>query len=298
MQRRHWIIIASLCVACGPGVSLDESGSGGSASTAASTTSNSATGTSVSGSTAADSTGAGPVTTTGLDGGTATTTTGEPESVCDPQPQEVFAGITVDDGHPPEEPPLNPYVYVDCMIDDFTGVGAGGDDMYSLELTCADGPHEVRFRSSILPARPSSGPLELTVHWSYSSFGGEDVLVVLRYEGQVQLAGGFGPLLPGDGEVPPDFTSPLSVELLTGVCGIEPEEEHESGFIDSSCFLTERQALRFSLDGASADVYDHGRGEVGPLWVVVQHAEQRHEFTCTDIPGHWYQWVATYPYLE
>ncbi len=295
MCRLRWSLTLSLCVACGPGTSLDESSSGGSASTDASTTASSVSATSMSGSTAAGSTGTGPATTTGLDDGTSTT--GEPESVCDPQPQEIFAHVTVDDGQPPEQPAQNPYVYVDCMVDDFSGIDVG-DDMYSLQLTCADGPHEVRFRSSILPERPSSGPLELTVHWSSSSFGGEDVLVVLRDEGDVVLAGGFSPLLPGDDEVPLDFMAPLSVERLTGVCGIEPEEEHESGFIDSSCFLTERQALRFTLGGATSDVYDHGRGEVGALWVAVQYAEHRHEFTCTDISERWYQWVATYPYLE
>ena len=134
-------------------------------------------------------------------------------------------------------------------------------DAYTLSLTCADGPHEVRFQSGFVPSGFSSAPLELTVHWTQATFGGGDVLVVLRDAGQVVLAGSRGPLLAGRGDVPPDLWAPLSVELLPDVCDIEPEVPGDSGFI-APCFQIQRQALRFSLDGTSVDVYDHGMGEL------------------------------------
>ncbi|MCA9712329.1 MAG: hypothetical protein KDK70_41215, partial [Myxococcales bacterium] len=291
---------ASFCfvlVGCGPAVDLDEGGGSHDGTTTTATTGSGADATTSTGAdtTGPDATSSSPTTsiepTTGTTGSEGTT--GEPESVCDPQPQDVHAGIEVDDGEPPDFRPTSPLVYVDCMAEPLSRQG----DAYTLSLTCADGPHEVRFQSGFVPSGFSSAPLELTVHWTQATFGGGDVLVVLRDAGQVVLAGSRGPLLAGRGDVPPDLWAPLSVELLPDVCDIEPEVPGDSGFI-APCFQVQRQALRFSLDGTSVDVYDHGMGELGPLWVTVEHAEQRHEIACTDTSSRWYQWVATYPFLE
>ncbi|MCA9711470.1 MAG: hypothetical protein KDK70_36870 [Myxococcales bacterium] len=224
-------------------------------------------------------------------------TTGEIESVCDPQPQPLLANIEIDEGVPPDDPPLNPYVYADCELDDYSGL-SGEDRTITLALTCADGPHEIRFQSSrFWPDAPVEGPLELSVYWTLDLFAGAGVQVVLRQGSNLRLAGGRGPYLPGDGDIPSDWGAPLSVELLPGVCEIEPESSGTT-IVEPPCFRVERQALRFTLDDDTVDVYDHGRGEVGLLQVAVQYAEQHHEFQCMDAAPSWYQWVAAEPYLE
>lgn len=211
------------------------------------------------------------------------------ESVCDPQPLvDVVAWVSVDAGAIPGDVLENPYVYA-CTLVDWQEGGGG----VSLSLSCADGGHTLDLGTSTGIWFDTSGDFVLSVIHSNATFGADDQLVTLRRaDGELVLAGASTPWAPDHASVPVDFFAPLDVTLLPDVCRIEPPWEGD--FIEP-CFTVQRQALRFSLDGQALDVYDHGVDQLPPYVLSVEHAELRHDVTCTDVSSQWYSWLAAPP---
>lgn len=215
---------------------------------------------------------------------------GTPDSVCDPQPMEaVAAWVVVDGGALPMDPVPEPYVYACTIAGSIEGAG-----FHTLELACDDGPHTLEIGTSVGIWFDQTGDFVLSVIQSQSTFRGTDVLVTLRRaDGELVLAGATTPWPPDLDAVPADFFDPLAITLLAEVCPLEPPPPG-GNFIDT-CYTVQRQALRFELQGRARDVYDHGVDQLSPYVLLVQHAEQRHDVTCSDISDRWYSWVAVPP---
>jgi hypothetical protein len=202
--------------------------------------------------------------------------------VCDSPMPDVEAWMVVDGWN--LVPSDTPYVF-SCTIANWTEEG----DVLSLDLACADGPHLLEIISSVGIWFDSAGDFVLTVLQAGSTFEGIDQLVTLRRPGgELVLAGAYTPWVPGHEAIPPDFYDPYQVTLLDEVCNVDPPPDGD--FLEP-CYSVERQALRFSSERYSADVYDHDVDQLGPYVAIVQYAEQRHDLSCTDIPGTWYQWM-------
>lgn len=211
---------------------------------------------------------------------------------CDPPPMPgVVAWISVDGGELPIDPVPEPYSYA-CTI----ASQAASEALLELELECADGPHTLAIGTSVGIAFDATGDFVLSVIYSNDTFAAEDQLVTLRTSGgALVLAGMSSPWRPDDGAVPADFFDPLDVTLLENVCPVEPPA---GGDFLEPCFSIERQALRFSAGRQSVEVYDHGVDELASFVLLVEHAEQLHDITCTDISDTWYAWVAVPPILD
>jgi len=217
------------------------------------------------------------------------TGTGDPASVCDPQPVEgIAAEIRLDGGTAPvPAPPATPYVFTACTISSSSDAG----QVFTFELDCADGGHTLEVTTSTGLYFDTAGELELAVIQTFSTLGGEDQLVTLRRaDGQLVLAGGRSPVAPDGSAVPADFFAPLDVALVPDVCAVD------AGPSDG-CFTEERQALRFMLGGDSVEVYDRGSGALATFALVVAIAMRYgvDESECSDVPETWYEWVVVPP---
>jgi len=312
MRRPAWLVACAL-FGCGP-VVLPADGDG---SASASSETSAGTGGSATSSTTTLGTTGGPSTATigastasdgvvddgtddgwgGFDCGAAPPgqqprCIGRPESACDPQPMPgLRAGVSVDGGALPEGPLTNPYVYT-CTIDSWQDEGL----YYSFALACADGEHTLDVHASVDIWFDTTGELVLSVIHSDDTWEGGDQLATLRRAGgELVLAGASTPWPPDDEQIPPDFFAPLGVTLLADACPLEPPPN--SDFL-TPCYTLERQALRFTLDGASVDVYDRGVDQLAPYILAVEAAEHHHDIMCTDIGERWYSWIAVPPVLD
>jgi hypothetical protein len=300
-MRRLGCSFACMLLGCGPEVvpaggsgSGSEGSTGGpmSATTVATTVAASTgPGTSVS----TTSTTNADDTTDGFDGfdcgaappGTRHHCVGKPPWACDPPPMlGTVAWVSFDGGELPAGPVTEPYVY-GCTIAGWEP----GAALVTLALACEDGEHTLEIGSSAGIWFRDAGDFVLSVVHSDASFGSQDQLVTLRRaDGELVLAGASTPWPPDFEGVPADFFAPLEISLLTDVCPLEPPPDGTM-FVDR-CFTLERQALRFSLEGRTVEVYDHGVDQLAPYIVAVQDAEQRHDIRCTDTSEQWYSWVA------
>lgn len=229
-------------------------------------------------------------TTTATTTATDDTSTGEPPSVCDPQPMpDVLAWVVVDArGDVPVPPSTDPLSYT-CTI---TDVQDGGG-VATIELLCTDGPHTLDVGTSVGIWFDPAGELVLSVIYSQATFKGGDQLVTLRRsDGELVLAGANTPWSPDDERIPTDFFDPLEITTLSDACPIEPPAD--AGFVDP-CYTVQRQALRFALEGEHVDVYDQGADQLSSYVLLVQYAQRFHDVQCTDTPGQWYAWVAVPP---
>jgi hypothetical protein len=208
--------------------------------------------------------------------------TGEPASVCDPQPEEVESGVVVDGkpGWDHEHTELT----VLCAV---TWVGSPGVALH-LGLACEDGPHTIDV-TDVGPLEVYEGDtVELSLWIDVPWWA--NVYVALRKDGELVLAAMQADGLPGvdDGAHPPaDFWGPLQVALLDDVCEPEadPQDEPCNFICPGTCTHDRRMALAF-LDGTEAEVvYDAGSGELGDLVIVVGEAREHVEVFCTDTPG-------------
>ncbi len=278
-----------LACACGPALGGDTGTEGGTGSSSSAPDTESTTGPS-STTTTSDPTVGSTASTSTSTGTVDDSSTGEPASVCDPQPMDIVASVSFDGGALPEDPLANPYTY-DCTIATWTE----GDAAVTLELECVDGDHTLVLGTSVGVWFDKAGDFVVTVFHSNDTFGGEDQLVTLRRtDGELVLAGASTPWAPDHAELPPDFFAPLSITRLADVCEVEPLAPDGGNFV-APCFAVERQALRFALQGEALDVYDHGVDQLPPYILAVQHAERRHDITCTDIGDTWFSWVAAPP---
>jgi hypothetical protein len=210
--------------------------------------------------------------------------------MCDPPPMPgVVAWISVDGRARSTRPETHAYA---CTIADWED----GPSQVTLALECADGPHTLEVGTPAGIWFDAEGDFVLTVVHSGATFEGADVLATLRRaDGSLVLAGASTPWPPDAAAVPEGFFDPLDVALRDDVCPVEPLSG--GGFIEA-CYAVERQALRFGLGGEALDVYDHGVDQLPPFILAVQHAEQRHQLTCSDTPDRWYSWVAVPPLLD
>jgi hypothetical protein len=207
------------------------------------------------------------------------------QPTCEPPMPDVRAGITVDDGALPADVGPDPYVYT-CTIADVLGSG----DTYTLTLACADGPHTLEVASGALMVGTGDDVVLSVIHGNATFKGGDLFVTLHRADGDLMIAGASTPWPPGDDGLPPDFFDPLVVTVVEGVCPIEPSSDG-----GEPCYGVERQALRFATARDVVEVYDHGTGSIGPHLLRVQHAEQRHDVTCSDVDGTWYSWLAFVP---
>lgn len=209
-------------------------------------------------------------------------------ATCDVPVRDVVAWISVDDGATPPEPVREPYVY-DCTITDWSESGT----LLSLALDCADGPHTLDVVASTGIWFDQAGDFTLSVIHSGATFeGGDQIVTLRRADGELVLAGASTPWRPEAAGIPFDFFDPLVVSLVDDICPIEAPPEGEP------CYAVERQALRFLTELDVVEVYDHGAEQLPPWVLLVQHAEERHDVTCSDISNTWYSWVAVPPVLD
>jgi hypothetical protein len=220
-------------------------------------------------------------------------TTGDPPSVCDPQPMpDVVAWVSVDGGATPPDGSTEPVVHA-CTIAGFEE----GPQVVFLALDCDDGAHTLDIGTSVGIWFDTTGEFVLSVIHSNATWRAGDQLVTLRrVGGELVLAGASTPWAPDLDEVPADFFAPLSIVLLPDVCRLEPP--WDGGNFIAPCYTEQRQALRFGLDGQVVDVYDRGVDQLSPYILLVQNAERYHDITCTDTSDRWYSWVAVPPILD
>lgn len=202
---------------------------------------------------------------------------------CDPPMRGVLGWISVDGGAGPDDPMPEPYVY-ECTIPDWTEESS----LYSFALSCADGPHTLEIASSVGIWFDTAGDFLLSVTYSNDFESSNRLVALRRADGELVLAGAS---TSSPEEATSDFFEPLAVSLVEGLCPIDPPEDVFLG----PCYSVERQALTFILDTAVEQVFDHGVGELSPYVVIVQHAEQRHDLTCSDIPDAAYTWIVVPP---
>jgi len=224
------------------------------------------------------------------------TTTGEtetesdtdgPASVCDPQPEDVEAGILVD-GTPSWD---HPHTELDtsCIV---TFVGTVGPALH-LGLACDDGAHTIDV-ADVGELDVVAGDLvELSIFIDVPWWA--NVYVALRKDGELVLSAVDADELPGagDGFHPgPDFFAPLDIAVLHEVCPIEPDDVEPCNFICQGCTRDRRLALAFVDDGEAEVVFDHGSGQLGDIAIVVGRAREHVEVFCTDTPGWRFDFVA------
>lgn len=236
-------------------------------------------------------TGATPEDSTGSsDGGT--TTGDEPESVCDPQPEDALYWLALDWNE--EEPFLEETIELDveCSV---VSVGSV-DGIVSIELECDNQVHVLDLADL--------GPIDLavgdavTLRAHDSQPWWRQTHVNLLRDGVVIVAGMSAESLPaGDGGAfspAGTFFDPLGVEVVPDVCRPEPlpEEDPECDFLCTPpCTQDERQALRFTSSGQEAVVHDSGLGSVDGLALSVDAARTHVQVLCADTPGGWYQFL-------
>lgn len=223
-------------------------------------------------------------TTTDADTSTSTgdteTDTDGPASVCDPQPEEVEAGILVD-GIPSWD---HPHTELDtsCVV---TFVGTVGPALH-IGLACDDGAHTIDI-ADIGELDVLAGDIvELSIFIDAPWWA--NVYVALRKDGELVLAAVDADELPGadDGFHPAaDFFAPLDIAVLHEVCPAEPEDVEPCNFICQGCTRDRRLALAFIEDGEAEVVFDRGTGQLGDSAIVVGHALEHVEVFCTDTPG-------------
>lgn len=284
-MRWHGLTWAVALASCGPSVEPGGDGGQDGSSTMGSTSAVSIT--SGLDSSGADTTGSlpPPLTTSSGD-----STTGDPLSVCDPQPTGAVAWVTVSEM--PAEPVV-PTVFTACTLTELSSE----EVVHTLSFECAEGSPTVELGFPYLLQLGLDETYELRVWWTQITFEGGDLFVSLTdSSGQPVVVAGIGPVLPGEAGVPADFAAPITVERLGDVC--EPEPPNESDFV-GECYQSEREALRIGVDGSTVDVYDGTQDFVaGPYAASVAAAEERHVIICSDVPGRWYQWVVAQPFLR
>jgi hypothetical protein len=226
---------------------------------------------------------------TSSDGGTETETDTEgPESACNPQPEDVEAGVLVD-GMPSWEHD-HTELEVSCVV---TWVGSLGPALH-LGLACDDGAHTIDV-SDIGGFDVVAGDIvDLSLYIDVPFWA--NVYVALRKDGEIVLAAVDADSLPGeeddDGHPPHDFFAPLDLVVLHEVCPEEPEDPEPCNFVCHGCTRDRRLAIAFVDDGEAEVVFDHGTGQAGDLAIVVGHAVEHVEISCTDIPGWRFGFVA------
>ncbi len=210
-----------------------------------------------------------------------------PESVCDPQPEEVEAGILVD-GTPSWDLP-HTELDTSCIV---TFVGSVGPALH-LGLACDDGAHTIDVADVGELDVIAGDIVELSIFVDVPWWA--NVYVALRKDGELVLAAVDADELPGadDGLHPAaDFFAPLDIAVLHEVCPAEPEDVEPCNFICQGCTRDRRLALAFIEDGDAEVVFDRGTGQLGDTAIVVGHALEHVEVFCTDTPGWRFDFVA------
>lgn len=283
----HRSALALLLAGCGPTIEpTEDGGQDGTVGTSASGTAGGSVTTSV-----GDSTGSlpPPLTTTSDGGSSDGGTTGDAESICDPQPAGAVAWVSVTGA---DGPPSGPVDFTACTLVELIREGT----LHTIQLDCAEGQPVLEIDFSYPIWLETGEQYELSV-WTLPAFRSEDLMLSLTSEsGFFNIAAGQSSALPGDTGIPADFTAPIGVERLGEVCEIEPVMETD--FV-GSCYQVEREALRISAEGDIVDIHDGNQQFVGGHYAAaVRHAEERHELICADVPDRWYQWVVAPLFLR
>jgi hypothetical protein len=238
----------------------------------------------------ATSTTSGHVDESSSDDSSTETDTEGPESVCDPQPEDVEVGVLID-GTPSWEHP-HTELEVGCIV---TWVGNIGPAALHVGLACEDGVAHTIDVSDVGDLEVATGDtVELSLYIDAPFWA--NVYVALRKDGELVLAAMDADALPGDGDdgghPGPGFFAPLDILALHEVCPEEPEETEPCNFICQGCTRDRRLALAFlSIDDADV-VFDHGTGQVGDLALTVGDAREHVEVFCTDTPAWHFELVA------
>ncbi len=252
--------------------------------------------TSTTGSTTGPATTGGPTTEAF---GTTEATTGSPppKSVCDPQPEDVFANFVIDG-----EVGWSALEYTHHCV-----VTALSQDVYLLiELSdCKSDPDDAMEDpvTHIVEAEMGpSAPIDLEVgeevalaHLVVNSWFRNQAFTIRRPSSEIVLAGLMGPDLAGMSEGPPaEFFTPFTMSSLE-VCPYEPlPPMEETNFItDGHCYQRRRDALRMTWSGgATVDVIDRSSEQWPdrPYLVTVFAAEYYMDLgQCSDVTDRWFQ---------
>lgn len=203
----------------------------------------------------------------------------DPDLVCPPAGDGVWLQWTLDDMVWGEEMDID----TPCVVE---AVGAEDVGRVIIDLSCGTGglmtPHQIEISSN--PhywLEPWEGQEVVLRYVSQQSF--ESVfrwLALQDLEGNLLLAAVSAPGLdPPDGDAG-EWYAPLVVEMVTGVCPVEPDV----------CGLTERQGIRLQLGEDAGVVFDSGAGDVGDppsVSAILATAYHLHTMECFDYPGDW-----------
>jgi hypothetical protein len=225
---------------------------------------------------------------TSSDGTETETDTDGPESACNPQPEDVESGVLVD-GIPSWEHE-HTELEVSCVV---TWIGSLGPALH-LGLACDDGAHTIDV-SDIGGIDVVAGDIvDLSLYIDVPFWA--NVYVALRKDGELVLAAVDADALPGEeddgGHPSHEFFAPLDLIVLHEVCPEEPEDPEPCNFVCHGCTRDRRLAITFVDDGEADVVFDHGSGQAGDLAIVVGHAVEHVEISCTDTPAWRFGFVA------
>lgn len=279
-SRLGWVASIGL-LACGPSIGAvgESDGSSGRATStdappqATTSTTGVPPGTSI-GDATSDPTIDPPGTSTSTGSGSSGDgTTGEPASVCDPQPEELLAALRID----PEDDTEVLSLDLACEVDAFEEIdpavtrvrlrcaGAVGEEMHAVDVW-ADPPLP-------LPVALGDG-VGLRAERALDPGGLAWEHVAIYDAGGELLLGMQGDLAGPDAVDLAAWFLPFSFTLQFGVC--KPDPPVETDFIGVPCEgTTERLAFMVASPWAMGHVYDDGHAVHGDYEVRVPHAYHR-----------------------
>lgn len=214
--------------------------------------------------------------TTASDDGSTETTGPMLGSVCDPQPQALTAYAVYFEGG--DEEPLDVEVDALCEITGLVPIDGGEQIELSCEL--GQGP-EARAIEVLTPEQEVTLPLSVgqsvrlrVLYFLTIDAGNERYIAISEPEGDLLLGYYRRIRIDDNAQTVAGWYAPLGLEVVEGVCGLEPYEPPMDGgsFIQMPCgYQSERQAFDVALDGAAAQrVFDRRRETVGAydVWVL------------------------------